>query len=66
MFTSPARMWARKKCWGHMNRQLYDEYVERQAEFHAKTPKELRRENARMHKSEPHYNGVSNPGGARW
>ena len=65
VFNHPARMWAKGNCRGYMNGQLYADYAERQAEFHAKTPKELRRENALIHQSEPHYNGISNPGGAR-
>ena len=66
VFSYPALMWAKGACRGYMNGQLHAEYVGRQAEFHAKTPRELRRERARMRRTEPHHNGVSNPGGSRW
>lgn len=66
VFAFPAQKWARGTCRGFMNELLYAEYVQRQSEFHAKTSKELRRERARNRGSEPHYNGLLNPGGGRW
>ena len=66
VFSFPGQMWAKGNCRGYMNEQIYADYVKGQTEFHAKTPKELRREKARMHRTEPHHNGISNSGGARW
>jgi hypothetical protein len=66
IFARPGRMWAKGKCRGYKSEKLYARYVEQQARFHAKTPKDLRREGARRRKAEPHYDGIVNPGGARW
>ena len=66
LFTHPAQMWARGTCRAYMDEQLHAGYLARQTQFQAKTPKELRRERARKRQSEPHYNGLLNPGGGRW
>jgi len=65
VFPNPKAEWDKGKCKGFMNEELHAEYLKQQSEFHAKTPKEIRQEVAKRRKSEPHYDGISNPGGSR-
>lgn len=66
VFDYPREQWSKKTCEGYMNEELHAQYLEEQAQSHNDTPKELRREKAAERKSEPHWDGISNPGGSRW
>ena len=66
VFQDPKEQWDRGKCKGFMNEELHAEYLQKQSEFHAKTPKEIRQEKSRRNKTEPHHDGQPNPGGKRW
>ena len=66
IFARPFQMWEKGTCRGYADEALHREFLAKQQGVHAKTPKELRREGARRQKSEPHYDGLSNPSGARW
>jgi hypothetical protein len=66
VFLHPKEMWDRGRCKGFMNDELYADYLEKQEQFHAKTPRELRQEQSKRNKAEPHHDGLPNPGAARW
>ena len=66
VFPHPREEWEKGKCKGYMDEQLHARYLEQQAESRGKTPKQVRQEKAAERKTEPHHDGISNPGGARW
>lgn len=56
-FSSPHDQWAKGKCPGYMNEDLYRRYVEDIARRPADMAKEERRERARQARSMPHLDG---------
>jgi len=65
LFDHPREKWAKGKCNGYMNEQLYAQYLEQQAEPPKRTLKEIRQEKAAQRNTEPHYDGKSDPGRSR-
>jgi hypothetical protein len=66
VFSNPFEMWQKGKCRGYGDEALLAEHVAAQAAVDAKQAKAARRETARRRKTEPHHDGLANPGGARW
>ena len=66
LFEYPHKQWAKGHCKGHMNEEMYAQYLAEKAVPHEKTSKEIRREKAAELKTVQHEDGILNPGGTRW
>ena len=66
VFENPGEMWAKGKCSGYKNQALVDAFNDEAAENTSDAAREARRQRAESMKSEPHHDGIVNPGGSRW
>ena len=66
LFEHPYGQWAKGRCKGFMNEEMYAQYLKEQAAAHEKTRKEIRQEKAAELKTVQHQDGILNPGGSRW
>jgi len=66
VFDHPHEQWARGRCKGFMNTEMFEAYLAEQAKGHQKTHKEERREKQEERKTIAHADGIPNPGGSRW
>lgn len=60
-YESPRDMWSRGKCPGFMNEELYDEYQQEQGTPDLETPRDKRKEAAKLARTEEHHQGGRNP-----